>query len=45
LKASALGAGEIIMKPFEFAQLVGAVERALGGDQSDESQVEVRSPS
>ena len=29
LKASALGAGEIIMKPFEFRQLVGAVERAL----------------
>ncbi len=30
LKASALGAVEIIMKPFEFRQLVGAVERALG---------------
>lgn len=30
LKASALGAVEIIMKPFEFSQLVGAVERALG---------------
>ena len=29
LKASALGAVEIIMKPFEFRQLVGAVERAL----------------
>ena len=29
LKASALGAGQIIMKPFEFTQLVGAVERAL----------------
>ncbi len=29
LKASALGATEIIMKPFEFRQLVGAVERAL----------------
>ena len=29
-KASALGAVEIIMKPFEFGQLVGAVERALG---------------
>ena len=30
LKASALGAVEIIMKPFEFRQLVGVVERALG---------------
>ena len=30
LKASAVGAVEIIMKPFEFRQLVGAVERALG---------------
>ena len=30
LKASNLGAVEIIMKPFEFRQLVGAVERALG---------------
>ncbi len=30
LKASDLGAVEIIMKPFEFRQLVGAVERALG---------------
>ena len=30
LKASNLGAVEIIMKPFEFTQLVGAVERALG---------------
>ena len=29
LKASALGAVEVIMKPFEFSQLVGAVERAL----------------
>ena len=29
LKASALGAVEIIMKPFEFSQLVGAVSRAL----------------
>ncbi len=29
-KASALGAVEIIMKPFEYTQLVGAVERALG---------------
>ncbi len=29
LKASALGAVEVIMKPFEFRQLVGAVERAL----------------
>ena len=29
-KASTLGAGEIIMKPFEFTQLVGAVQRALG---------------
>ena len=29
LKASNLGAVEIIMKPFEFRQLVGAVERAL----------------
>ena len=30
LKASALGADQIIMKPFEFPQLVSAVERALG---------------
>ncbi len=30
LKASSLGADQIIMKPFEFRQLVGAVERALG---------------
>ena len=30
LKAFALGAVEVIMKPFEFRQLVGAVERALG---------------
>ncbi len=29
LKASALGAVEVIMKPFEFRQLIGAVERAL----------------
>lgn len=29
LKASKLGAAEVIMKPFEFRQLVGAVERAL----------------
>ena len=29
LKASALGADQIIMKPFEFRQLVDAVERAL----------------
>jgi CheY-like chemotaxis protein len=29
LKASALGANQIIVKPFEFRQLVGAVERAL----------------
>ncbi len=29
LKASALGADQIIMKPFEFPQLVSAVERAL----------------
>ena len=29
VKASALGAVEIIMKPFEFPQLVGAVKRAL----------------
>lgn len=28
--ASALGAVEVIMKPFEFSQLVGAVKRALG---------------
>jgi len=27
-----LGAGEIIMKPFEFNQLVGAVKRALKGE-------------
>jgi CheY-like chemotaxis protein len=31
LEASRLGAREIIMKPFEFRQLVGAVERALRG--------------
>ena len=29
VKASALGAVEITMKPFEFTQLVGAVKRAL----------------
>jgi len=29
LKASALGADQIVMKPFEFRQLVDAVERAL----------------
>ena len=29
LKALALGAVEVIMKPFEFRQLIGAVERAL----------------
>ncbi len=29
LKASALGADQIILKPFEFTQLVAAVERAL----------------
>jgi CheY-like chemotaxis protein len=29
--AAALGAVEVIMKPFEFSQLVGAVKRALGG--------------
>lgn len=29
LKASSLGAVEVIMKPFDFRQLVGAVERAL----------------
>ncbi len=29
LKASRLGASEVIMKPFEFRQLVGAVQRAL----------------
>ena len=29
--AAALGAVEVIMKPFEFTQLVGAVKRALGG--------------
>jgi len=30
LKAIRLGATEVIMKPFEFRQLLGAVERALG---------------
>jgi CheY-like chemotaxis protein len=29
LQASRLGAREVIMKPFEFRQLVGAVQRAL----------------
>ena len=29
LKASALGAVEVIMKPFEYHQLVGAVKRAI----------------
>jgi CheY-like chemotaxis protein len=29
LEASALGADEVITKPFEFSQLVGAVDRAL----------------
>ncbi len=29
VKAFALGAVEVIMKPFEFQQLIGAVERAL----------------
>jgi CheY-like chemotaxis protein len=29
LQAAALGAKEVIMKPFEFQQLLGAVERAL----------------
>jgi len=31
-KAARLGAGEIIMKPFEFGQLMGAVKRALKGE-------------
>jgi CheY-like chemotaxis protein len=30
LRAAALGAAEVIMKPFEFRQLVGAVSRAVG---------------
>ena len=30
LQASRLGASEVIMKPFEFEQLAGAVARALG---------------
>jgi CheY-like chemotaxis protein len=30
LRAVKLGAQEVIMKPFEFRQLVGAVDRALG---------------
>jgi CheY-like chemotaxis protein len=30
LKAAQLGAAEVIMKPFEFEQLAGAVGRALG---------------
>lgn len=34
LQASRLGAVEVIMKPFEFRQLVGAVERALGTSRS-----------
>lgn len=29
IQAAALGAKEVIMKPFEFQQLLGAVERAL----------------
>lgn len=29
LKAARLGAGEVIMKPFEFRQLLGAVSRAV----------------
>jgi len=29
LQASALGAVEVIMKPFDFQQLIGAVQRAL----------------
>ena len=31
LEAARLGAVEVIMKPFEFEQLVGAVNRALSG--------------
>jgi CheY-like chemotaxis protein len=30
MQAASLGAVEVIMKPFEFRQLVGAVSRALG---------------
>lgn len=30
LKASRMGASEVIMKPFEFEQLAGAVARSLG---------------
>ena len=30
LRAASLGASEVIMKPFEFRQLVGAVSRAVG---------------
>ena len=30
LRAAALGASEVITKPFEFRQLVGAVARAIG---------------
>ena len=30
MQASSLGAVEVIMKPYEFRQLVGAVSRALG---------------
>ncbi len=29
LEASALGATEVIMKPFEYTQLIGAVDRSL----------------
>ena len=29
LQAASLGAGEVIMKPFEFGQIAGAVARAL----------------
>lgn len=32
LQASRLGAAEVIMKPFEFRQLLGAVDRALSLD-------------
>lgn len=31
VKAAALGAAEVIVKPFEYRQLVGAVTRALAG--------------
>ena len=30
LRAASLGASEVIMKPFDFRQLVGAVSRAVG---------------